>query len=68
VSPDREEPSVGPDQGGAGRVLAAVTGLLPPERRAWGAAMRAELAAVEPGRARWGSCSAASGSWRSSRC
>jgi hypothetical protein len=37
----------------AGRVLAAAVRLLPPARREWGTAMRAELAGIGPGRERW---------------
>ncbi len=37
----------------AGRVLAVAVRLLPAERREWGRAMRAELAAIEPPAARW---------------
>ncbi len=37
----------------AGRLLALVAWLLPPQHRPWGAAMRAELAAIESGRQRW---------------
>lgn len=40
-------------RGGAERLLAAVTWLLPAEREDWARAMRAELAALPAGRSRW---------------